>query len=183
VDEKGIAVRVADADRERVALALREHCVDGRLTLEEFSGRLDEVYGARDLAELDGVLRELPVTSPAKPAKRRAWLVTLFGSDQRKGPWRVPDRMVSFSVIGSPDLDFRRARVTSDEVRITSFALIGSLTAIVPAGVDVQLGGFCLIGGNDFVEGDDVPHAGHGPTLRIRCFSLLGGAGIKYVRS
>jgi class 3 adenylate cyclase len=154
------AVRVADADRQRVGDMLRTHCFEGRLTLDVFSARLDELYAARDEAELAAVLRELPVTAhPPRPGKRRSWLLTLFGSEQRQGPWRVPERMISFSLIGSPDLDFRRAIVTSEEVRITSIALIGSLTAIVPSRVEVDLGGFCLFGGNDFVTREDVQPA------------------------
>jgi class 3 adenylate cyclase len=178
------ALRVADTDRERVGATLREHCVEGRLTLEEFSVRLDELYCARTEAELAAVLRDLPMgVHPPRAGKRRSWLLTLFGSEQRRGPWRVPERMISFSLIGSPDLDFRRALVTSDEVRITSIALMGSLTAIVPASVEVDLGGFCLFGGNDFVTRDDVPPQPPGPRLKIRCFSLFGGAAIKHVRA
>ena len=163
---------------------MREHCLEGRLTLEEFSARLDEVYVAQTEAELAAVLRELPVTAhPPRPGERRSWLLTLFGSEQRRGPWRVPERMISFSLIGSPDLDFRHAIATSEEVRITSIALIGSLTALVPSGIEVDLGGFSLLGGNDFVTREDIPPAPLGPRLRIRCFSLFGGAAITHVRA
>jgi class 3 adenylate cyclase len=179
------AVRLADADRERVGTLLREHCVQGRLTLDEFSSRLDTLYAAQTDADLAAVLAGLPAVA-AEPArgKRRAWLVTLFGSEQRRGPWRAPRRMFAFSLLGSPDLDFRRAVIDTDEVRITSIAFMGSLTAIVPAGVEVELGGFCLAGGNDFVTKEDVPPApGGGPRLRIRCYALFGGAAVRHVRA
>src|SRR2546428_13882410 len=87
------AVRVGDADRERAATLLREHCVHGRLTLEEFSARLDELYRARTEGELAAVLRELPDALTSAPAaKPRAWLVTLIGSVQRRRPSRVARR-------------------------------------------------------------------------------------------
>ena len=35
-----MTVRVADADRDRTVALLREHVVDGRLTLDEFSARV-----------------------------------------------------------------------------------------------------------------------------------------------
>jgi class 3 adenylate cyclase len=178
------ALRVADADRERVGALLREHCAQGRLTLDEFSSRLDALYAARSETELGAVLSDLPELPAEFPrGKRRSWLITLFGSEQRRGPWRASRRLLAFSLIGSPDLDFRRAVIDADEVRITSVALMGSLTAIVPAGVEVDLGGFCLVGGNDFVRGDDVPAMHGGPRLRIRCYTLFGGAAIKHVRA
>jgi class 3 adenylate cyclase len=34
-------LRLGDTDREQVGALLREHCVEGRLTLDEFSSRLD----------------------------------------------------------------------------------------------------------------------------------------------
>ena len=34
-------MRVSDADRERAVAALREHLLAGRLTLEEFTERVD----------------------------------------------------------------------------------------------------------------------------------------------
>jgi hypothetical protein len=53
-------VRVSDADRQTVIEALQRHTGDGRLTLEEFEERVDEVLGARTRADLDAALRELP---------------------------------------------------------------------------------------------------------------------------
>jgi class 3 adenylate cyclase len=177
-------LRLGDTDREQVGALLREHCVEGRLTLDEFSSRLDALYAARTDAELAAVLHDLPErTSEPARAKRRSWLVTLLGSVQRRGPWRVPRHIFAFSVIGSPDLDFRRAVIDTEEVRITSFALIGALTAIVPAGVEVELGGLAVVGGNDFVTKEDVAPVRGGPRLKIRCYALFGGARIKHVRA
>ena len=107
-------------------------------------------------------------------------MVTLFGSDQRRGRWSVADRIFAFSLLGAPDLDFRQAQIGSEEVRITSISLMGSLTAKVPSGVEIDLGGFCFAGGNDLLDDGPPSHRG-GPTLRIRCYSLIGGAGIRRV--
>ena len=53
-------VRASDADREKTAALLREHHAVGRLTAAEFSERLDQVYQARTLGELDALLADLP---------------------------------------------------------------------------------------------------------------------------
>ncbi len=53
-------VRASDADRDRVAAALQEHCAAGRLTVEEVGERLDRTYAARTLGELAEVIADLP---------------------------------------------------------------------------------------------------------------------------
>ena len=169
-------LRVGDADRERVASVLREHTVEGRLTLEEYVERLDEVFSSASDRELATTLRELPERpSEPVPRKRRSWLVTLLGSVQRRGRWAAPRRIFAFSFLGAPDFDFRQASV-GDDVRITSISLIGVVTAIVPAGIDVEVGGLALIGGNDvYGEGGAMP-VRTGPRVEIRSYALLGGA-------
>lgn len=53
-------LRASDADRERTAQLLREHHAVGRLTPQEFESRLDKVFAARTLGELDALLADLP---------------------------------------------------------------------------------------------------------------------------
>jgi Domain of unknown function (DUF1707) len=55
------AIRVADADRERVAEDLREHMMAGRLTAEEFEERIARAYKAVTRAELDELTADLPL--------------------------------------------------------------------------------------------------------------------------
>jgi hypothetical protein len=52
--------RASDADRDRTAAALREHLAAGRLTAEEFNQRLDQVFAAKTLGELDEAMTDLP---------------------------------------------------------------------------------------------------------------------------
>jgi Domain of unknown function (DUF1707) len=58
------ALRVADADRDRVSEELREHMMAGRLTSDEFEERLGLAYAAKTRADLDAVTGDLPI-SPA----------------------------------------------------------------------------------------------------------------------
>lgn len=167
--------RVGDAERDRVAGLLRDHTVEGRLTLEEYGARVDEALAATSEKALMATLRELPERpTTAAPGKRRSWLVTLIGSVQRRGRWTAPRRIFAFSLLGAPDLDFRQASVTGD-VKITTISFMGALTAIVPAGVEVEVGGLALIGGNDVYGGGDQPPAPGGPRIRIRSYAVIGG--------
>lgn len=65
-------LRASDAERDSTAAALREHFVQGRLTLEELLGRLDTALTARMRSQLDSVLSDLPsrkdrAAAPASP--------------------------------------------------------------------------------------------------------------------
>ena len=53
-------LRASDADRERTAQLLREHHAVGRLTAEEFDERLNKVFAAKTVSELDELLADLP---------------------------------------------------------------------------------------------------------------------------
>ena len=63
-DPSGGRLRASDADRERVAAVLRQHCSAGRLTFEELSDRLDQVYEARTLDQLFSLTNDLPDPEP-----------------------------------------------------------------------------------------------------------------------
>ncbi|PKK12829.1 DUF1707 domain-containing protein [Thermomonospora sp. CIF 1] len=67
-------MRASDADRDRVAEALREHCAVGRITVEELQERLEAVYAAKTYGELAGITADLPEEDlqarPAPPAHR-----------------------------------------------------------------------------------------------------------------
>ena len=65
-------IRASDEDRGRIAAALGEHYAAGRLTLEEFQERLDKVYAATTLGELDRLMADLPGTDLGRLPERRA---------------------------------------------------------------------------------------------------------------
>lgn len=61
-------VRASNAERERVIETLHRHAADGRLTMEEFEERVGEALAAITRADLDPVLRELPLLDPPPTA-------------------------------------------------------------------------------------------------------------------
>jgi hypothetical protein len=67
--------RVSDADRQRVVDELKGHCAAGRLSLDEYVDRVEEVMTAQTVAELSRARRELPFLripdpSPGEPDAR-----------------------------------------------------------------------------------------------------------------
>jgi Domain of unknown function (DUF1707) len=63
------ALRIADADRERVAERLRTAAGEGRLSPDELEERLEAAFSARTQAELAPLTADLPAEPP--PAGRR----------------------------------------------------------------------------------------------------------------
>jgi hypothetical protein len=64
-------IRVSDADREQAASDLRDHYAAGRISSDELSDRLDQVYAAQTGAELDGLRRDLPELHPVRRSDPR----------------------------------------------------------------------------------------------------------------
>ena len=171
-------LRASDAQRERVAVALREHCAEGRLTLEELSERLDEAYRARTAGELEEVLRELPAEAPTRPRRSpKRFTIAIFGGVERRGRWRVPRRSFVLTLFGGSDLDLRHAEIDSDVVTIWVFDIFGGADLYVPEGVEVDVGGFALFGGIDEHGADTPPRRGT-PLVRVRGLTLFGGTDV-----
>src|SRR5690349_11942513 len=61
-------LRASHADREQVIGLLKAAFVHGRLTKDEFDGRVERAFAARTYAELTRLTDELPVTSGAPGA-------------------------------------------------------------------------------------------------------------------
>ena len=113
-------LRASDAERERVAASLREHCAAGRLTLEELSERLDEAYRARTMIWTFAVLGGADIYVPEGVEVDAAGFALLGGVDEHGAD--VPPRP------GSP------------LVRVRSLALLGGADIWrVPPGAPAEL--------------------------------------------
>jgi hypothetical protein len=177
-------IRVSDADRERYIATLRTHCADGRLSLDEFSDRIERVYSSTSQAELDGVVADLPVAwhSPVRAhnavetvrntIRSRKWHVAVFGETVRKGGYRLDTDTAAVAVFGECTLDLSRATFAHHDNRIDAVAVFGEVTVIVPPDVDVTLEGVSIFG-EKRLEGDDRSVAG-GPTLIVRAVATFG---------
>jgi Flp pilus assembly protein TadB len=77
----GPQLRIGDDDRETAARELGEHFALGRITAEEHSERLEQIWAARTQAELTPVFADLPRPpgAGATPAGQAAW-----------GSWQAP---------------------------------------------------------------------------------------------
>jgi hypothetical protein len=173
----GDSLRVADADRDRVVGQLREHTAAGRLTLTEFSERIDEALSAQLEGELERATRQLP--EQIAPGRRRPlrFAVAVFGNTIRRGLLRVGRRALAVSFLfGDLDLDLRSATLERGRATVFVFAFLGNVDVYVPEGIDVDAAGFAL-GGHCRDWGPDEPQEGS-PQIRVRVLTLLGTADI-----
>jgi hypothetical protein len=184
-EERSPVLRASDGERERVVTALRDGAAEGRLTFDELAQRVELAYGAATSVELDALLADLPAVAPAvAPAlgQRRRWNVAIMGGCTRRGRWRPAPRSIALALMGGVDLDLREATIEGDELVITAVAIMGGVDVRVPEGIEVDLGGFAFMGGNDHLPGEAPVRAGM-PVVRVRAYSLMGGVDVKVGRS
>lgn len=64
-------MRISDADRQRVVDELGRHFSSGRLDMDDYAARVEEVHAAETLADLDHARRDLPFMRIGDPAGGR----------------------------------------------------------------------------------------------------------------
>jgi hypothetical protein len=181
-------VRVSNAERETVVARLNEACGEGRLTLAEFSERVQKVYEMRTQGELQRLVSDLPASSPAEttavvpsggPEARTQWHISPIGGLRRSGQWRMPAKTVSVTLLGGVNMDLGEVELDAPEVTLTKVSLVGGVSVRVPPGVRLEVSGFSLLGGHS-LDIDDAPPGS--PTVRIRHFGIIGGVSARSTR-
>ncbi|MET7765595.1 DUF1707 domain-containing protein [Streptomyces sp. NPDC005393] len=189
-------MRASDAERERVAEALREAVAEGRLDMEEFEERLEAAYEARTHAQLEPLVRDLPVPGSAAlgalsapvgdrtgrreriggaPTSRMG--IAILGGFQRKGTWTAPRAFTAFACMGGGEIDLREARFEARETVIRCFALMGGVNVIVPPDIETHVGGIGIMGGFDHSgTADGEPGA---PRVTVTGLALFGGVTVE----
>ena len=156
-----VVIRASDGDRETVAARLNEAAGDGRLTLQEFSERLDRAYAARTRGELAPLTADLPAIGPAhRPDRLRRVMLGLFWDSRRSGPQPLEDEITAIALMGDAVIDLRQAKAISKEITIRAYALLDDVDVIVPEGVAVELSGVAVVGDN---RNTVTPVPGHQP--------------------
>ena len=142
-------IRASDGDREAAAVRLNEAAGDGRLTLQEFSERLDRAYAARTRGELAPLTADLPATGPVSgPGRLRRVMLGIFWDSRRAGPQPLEDEITAIALLGDAVIDLRGAKATSKEITIRAYALLNDVDVIVPDGIAVELSGVAVVGDN-----------------------------------
>jgi Domain of unknown function (DUF1707)/Cell wall-active antibiotics response 4TMS YvqF len=169
------SLRISDADREQVVITLREHLLAGRLTLEEFSERVDATLQAKVVGELAHAQEDLPeafVQTASPRRKPSRFTAALLGHVARGGRLRLRRWAIASGAFGDLDFDLRDATLDQQQATVTVMAAFGNIDIYVPEGVNVDVGGLTVFGHRRAWGRDaDRPDA---PTIHVRALGFAG---------
>ncbi|MGW1292501.1 DUF1707 SHOCT-like domain-containing protein [Streptomyces sp. NPDC002533] len=188
----GDDIRASDADRDRIADILREAMAEGRLTADEHAERVDLVYRAKTVGELQPLVRDLPASSgptaqgpgprpysygPEAPEGPADNLVAVFSSSVRKGRWRVGGRTNAFALFGSVEIDLTEALFGQRFTVINATSIFGSVEVRVPENISLRGNGTGVFGSFEVksLESTD-PEA---PVVVVNGYAVLGSVEAK----
>lgn len=168
--------RISDAERRRASERLQAACVEGYLSLDEFSQRVERALAARTRAELSAVLGDLPPPSslPVSVAAPTSRTGVILSAVERSGTWRLAPTSSVLVAFGSCKLDLRRASITSRQTTIAVRVLFGRLEMIVPSGVELDVEAWTVLSQKALRLGGPPPGSDV-PRIVVRG-SVLGGS-------
>jgi hypothetical protein len=188
VSEPDESLRVSDAERDVTLRTLGDHAAVGRLTLDELEERSGRALVAKTRGELAALTTDLPAGgaeasgSPAmardtRPKRPVRWMVSIMSGSHRRGRFRAVGSINAVAIMGGDEIDLRDAEIEGGELTLNLFALMGGANIYVPDSVDLDVGGFSLMGGHEEVGRELSPRPG-APLIRIRVYNLMSGATI-----
>lgn len=184
-------VRASDADRDRVADILREALAEGRLDAEEHSERLDALYAAKTMGQLEPLVRDLPQSAgrtvprpapvvddaPGEGCGSTDNAIAIFSGATRRGRWRIGRKTNAFACFGGVDIDLTEAVFEQREIVINATAIFGGVDIRVPENVTLRGRGTGIFGGFD-VHSFDSPDP-DAPVVVVKGAALFGGVSAK----
>jgi hypothetical protein len=176
------ALVLTPAARDEAIERLQDHYARNDLEVEDFERRVELAENASTRDQLEAALAGLPVSDAEAlvPAERSGQLTTrvsaLLSSQQRRGRWKVPSRVVVNATLGSVELDLVDAEVTG-EVDLEIKARLGSVTVVVPEGLGLEVEGSAVLGSFDHLV-QDPASARDRRRVRIRGSAVLGSVEI-----
>jgi hypothetical protein len=167
-------------DDARVAAVSRLHDLisGGELSLERFSGILEQVFAAASHTELEAAMLALPSLVRLTPASQRlATPLVLHVPDsalELGSGWQLAADTAIGTGFGRARLDLTAASWDVDQIKL-HLQTWGSIEVLVPKGVAVQ-----MLGGSASVQLDSLsPPVPGGPVLRI---ATSGPTGVIRIR-
>lgn len=176
-------VRVGDRERRAVDDRLMAAVGDGVLTLHEYDERSAALWSARTRGELDQLVADLPAEPVAAAARaphapvdgsRSRRVVAVMSDDRLSGALTPGQDVRGYALMGRAVIDLRRGDLP-DSVQVRVRALMGGVEVLVPAGADVHLSGFSLMGDRTVEVG-----ASDGPSVHVDAVAVMGSVKVSH---
>lgn len=104
------------------------------------------------------------------------WLIPVVGGLERRGHWRLAERTVFVSLLGSADLDLTEAEVPEGGATFIKISVLGDLKIVAPPTINVDVAVAVGIGERKLDGGAATPGA---PTVRVKAYSIFGGVTVR----
>jgi cell wall-active antibiotic response 4TMS protein YvqF/uncharacterized protein DUF1707 len=188
--------------REQKINELSVHFANDDLSLEDLERRIEQVYKAASVVELESITADLrraaapaPSASPAQLPRLRGTgtavapremhqgtrLLALMSSTRRVGRWVVPPNMDIVAIMSDTKLDLTHAVLPAGLVDFEIRAVMASLKVIVPPGVRV-LTDIHSVMANVRSRADefdaDVPPSPSAPVIRLTGYAVMADVNI-----
>ncbi|HYB16252.1 MAG TPA: DUF1707 domain-containing protein [Streptosporangiaceae bacterium] len=186
MSEPDDSIRVSDAERDATMRTLGDHAAVGRLTLDELEDRASRALAAKTRGELAALTSDLPQEAAqadrpdvpqARVRKPVRWMVAIMSGSHRRGRFRAVGSINAVAIMGGDEIDLREAEIEGGELTVNVFTLMGGANIYVPDSIEVEVGGFSLMGANIEV-GSQRPSRPGAPLVRVQAYNLMGGVTI-----
>ena len=182
--------------REEKINELSIHFANDDLSLEDLERRIEQVYKAASVAELESITADLtrattPVAQPTSLPRLRGSqgkanvpavpaastrLLALMSTTRRVGRWVVPAKLDVVAVMSDTKLDLTHAMLSSGIVDFEIRAVMASLKVIVPPGVRVMVDTHSVMSNvrsrADEFDADVAPSSS-APVIRLTGWALM----------
>ncbi|WP_328719641.1 DUF1707 domain-containing protein [Streptomyces sp. NBC_00247] len=185
-------LRASDADRDRIADILREAVAEGRLTAEEHAERVELVYRAKTVGELEPLVSDLPAAGSSSAGQAAGSpfayeagvaatdaenLVAVFSSVTRRGRWRVGGRTHAFALFGTVEIDLTEALFGQRLTVINATSIFGNVEVKVPENITLRGSGTGIFANFEVVNTESPdPEA---PVVVVNGYSVFGNVEAK----
>jgi len=179
--------------REQKISELSSHFAADDLTLEDLERRIERVYKAASVAELDAITADLRSVAPAvgrppdagsarSSARGSTALVpnsgrilSIMGESRRMGRWQVPQRLEVVSVMSDMKIDLTQAVMPAGVVEIDMRVVMAACKVVVPPGMRV-INELHALMASVHSKADDATTgtgAAYAPTIRLTGFAVM----------
>jgi hypothetical protein len=171
-------IRVSYTERETAVEVLQRAAAEGRLPLEDFSDRVGLALAADTAEQLERATAGIDMTPELPCAGTVSSVLAVLGDRRQVGRWRLPRSLRAYGLFGDVHLDLRDVVVGDEVVEINAVTFFGNLCVDVPEGVEVELGGFDVLGDRE-LRLARVPRRPGTPLIRIRAHGVLGDVDVR----